>query len=367
MAPARCSTCISTARDQRAHPIADAPPRHRWTNADDRACDFQPGNVRRAGWRRVMPAPLHDVGSVHTGGFDLNQDLAACWIRYGPSRGAHTFGAAGLGDFNRRHLGGTSCMNTFLAPAADLLRPPSASRPLRIGAVRRRRVVAREPSAQAIETGKQHTLVDVRLIQFVADFPLERRRHDDPATEIGMLLQPVVESRRRTRHQREQGELIEDALIDGRRFEEHDKRLAAERVELAKGLERRQHLNGERIGSLLLQEMLQEGGQSPLALTKLTHQTIPSLSNSEVFSVAKWSATSGEYVQSRRRVGSPRCCPIASQSQIESAVFAWPCPYSRSSAAARPRACRYLLRAGQPQQRTGKRVRFAIESAKRER
>src|SRR4051794_26033652 len=96
---------------------------------------------------------------------------------------------------------GTPVINTFLAAGRDLLLSPSAPRPLRICAVRRGCVVAREPSAQAIEAGKQHPLVDVRLIQLVADLPLERRRDDHTATQIGVLRQPIIESRRRTRHQ----------------------------------------------------------------------------------------------------------------------------------------------------------------------
>src|SRR5207253_1163567 len=61
--------------------------------------------------------------------------------------------------------------------------------------------------------------------------------------------------------------------------------------------------------------------------TKLTHQTTPSRSNSAGSSVAKCSATSGEYVQSSSRVGSPRCCASASQSQIESALCSSPRAY----------------------------------------
>src|SRR3954471_5366091 len=43
--------------------------------------------------------------------------------------------------------------------------------------------------------------------------------------------------------------------------------------------------------------------------------------------VAKCSATSGEYVQSSRRVGKPRCCPSASQSQVLRACSPSLCAY----------------------------------------
>ena len=53
--------------------------------------------------------------------------------------------------------------------------------------MRRRCVVACEPATQAVEAWEQHAFVDIRLIELVANLPLERCRNDDAATKIGML------------------------------------------------------------------------------------------------------------------------------------------------------------------------------------
>src|SRR5690349_2552059 len=87
----------------------------------------------------------------------------------------------------------------------------------------RRQIVPRQPAAQSVEIGEEHAFVDVGLIQLVANFPFERRRDDDTTAEVRVALQPVVHGRRRTRHQREQRELIQDASIDRRRLEKHQK------------------------------------------------------------------------------------------------------------------------------------------------
>ena len=70
-------------------------------------------------------------------------------------------------------------------------------------------------------------------------------------------------------------------------------------------------------------------GRRRFVFTKLTHQTTPSTSNVAGSSVAKCGATSGEYVQSSSRVGSPRCCASASHSHNVSAPAASPCAYLR--------------------------------------
>src|SRR6188508_3448272 len=117
--------------------------------------------------------------------------------------------------------------------------------------MRSRRVVAREPPAQAVQPWEEHSFVDVCLIELVANLPLERCGDDDAPTEVRVLREPVVETRRRARHEGEKRELVQDSLVDGRRFEKHDEWLSAERVEVAEGSKRRQHLDSERIRSFL--------------------------------------------------------------------------------------------------------------------
>src|SRR4051794_24566159 len=60
---------------------------------------------------------------------------------------------------------------------------------------RRGHVVTREPPAQSIEIRKQNTLVDVRLVQLVADLPFQRRGNHDTAREIRVLFQPRLDVR----------------------------------------------------------------------------------------------------------------------------------------------------------------------------
>ena len=76
-------------------------------------------------------------------------------------------------------------------------------------------IVPRQPTAQAIQIREQHALVDVRLIELVADLPFELRRNHDAPAEILRPVQPVVDRRRSARHQREQRELIQNPAIDG--------------------------------------------------------------------------------------------------------------------------------------------------------
>jgi hypothetical protein len=120
-----------------------------------------------------------------------------------------------------------------------------------------RQIVARQPAAQAVEARKQDTLVDVRLIEFVPDLPLERRRHDNPPAQLRMLPEPVAHSRSRTGHQREEGELIDDAPVDRRRFHEHQKRVPGERIELAQRAKGAEQFDREGLRSFLFENPLQ--------------------------------------------------------------------------------------------------------------
>jgi len=75
-------------------------------------------------------------------------------------------------------------------------------------------VIPSEPPTQSIQPREQHTLGDIRLIQLVADLPFQLGGDDDAAIEIRPLFQPVVKCRFRITHQREQRELINDAIIE---------------------------------------------------------------------------------------------------------------------------------------------------------
>src|SRR5262245_19709229 len=87
-----------------------------------------------------------------------------------------------------------------------------------------RQIVACQPAAQAVEVRKQDALVDIRLIEFVPDLPLQRRGHDNPPAQLRMLPEPVAHSRGWTGHQRKELELVEDPLVDRRGFHEHEER-----------------------------------------------------------------------------------------------------------------------------------------------
>ena len=162
-------------------------------------------------------------------------------------------------------------------------------------------------------------------------------------------------SRGRARHQREQRELVEDPAVDRRRLEEDEKRLARERVEVARASRNALSMSTVSVSDPSRFRMrFSRAGSRLFASTKLTHQTTPSRSKSSGLSVAKCSATSGEYVQSSSRVGRPRCWPSASQSQIESA---WPpsvCAYLRKLRSSASSSRRDVGRRREPDERAGR-------------
>jgi len=125
----------------------------------------------------------------------------------------------------------------------------------------RRQIVPRQPAAQSVEIGEEHAFVDVGLIQLVANFPFERRRDDDTTAEVRVPLQPVVHGRRRTRHQREQRELIQDASIDRRRLEKHQKGRPGERVEFPQRTERTEHLDRDGFRAFALHDAAKLRGE----------------------------------------------------------------------------------------------------------
>ena len=58
----------------------------------------------------------------------------------------------------------------------------------------RRTVIAREPEAQSIQSGKECPLVDIRLIQFVANLLLELRRDHDPVKQVFSSIEPLADA-----------------------------------------------------------------------------------------------------------------------------------------------------------------------------
>jgi hypothetical protein len=76
-----------------------------------------------------------------------------------------------------------------------------------------RAVIALEHATQPVQTGEQHALGDVRLVELVAHFPFQLRRDDDLVRQGAVRADPVVHLRRRAAHQREERVLVDDALV----------------------------------------------------------------------------------------------------------------------------------------------------------
>ncbi|MNE71732.1 hypothetical protein D3C80_1676290 [compost metagenome] len=94
---------IAAAGNQGAHAIA-------WgiilyPNADSNhfAGYFQTGDIRCAGWRRVLATALHHVRPVNPGGGDLHQNLTLLQRRQWPFGDNQHFRFAWLADFDRFH------------------------------------------------------------------------------------------------------------------------------------------------------------------------------------------------------------------------------------------------------------------------
>jgi len=111
--------------------------------------------------------------------------------------------------------------------------------------------MALEPGRESLEAWKEDALGDVGLIQLVADLPLEIGGNDDFEPEIRVRGEPFVQCNAGIRDYGKEGELIDDAVVDGRRLEEEGKGLGGERVQLGKGLDLLgQHLHREHVGPL---------------------------------------------------------------------------------------------------------------------
>ena len=81
-------------------------------------------------------------------------------------------------------------------------------------------------TGQPVQPGEDHALADIELIQQVAHVPADFFPDDIPDGMLGMLLQIPLNIRDACRNHGEEGILIHDALINGRRFQ-IDKGIAA--------------------------------------------------------------------------------------------------------------------------------------------
>src|SRR3954447_21440799 len=87
---------------------------------------------------------------------------------------------------------------------------PRALAQRRAAALLARREVPLQPRAQPVEPGEQHPFGDVRLIELVANLPLELRREEHATPQIGIPLEPLVQAGGYVRHEREQRVLVDD-------------------------------------------------------------------------------------------------------------------------------------------------------------
>ncbi|CAM5732749.1 hypothetical protein SBADM41S_00574 [Streptomyces badius] len=94
---------VTAARQQGAHLVADRPPGHPGTERDDTARALQSGVGGRAGRRIVEALPPEHVGTVHSAGDDLDEDLAVAGYGIGHLGPHERLGAAGFGNRDRMH------------------------------------------------------------------------------------------------------------------------------------------------------------------------------------------------------------------------------------------------------------------------
>src|SRR5437763_14474726 len=92
----------------------------------------------------------------------------------------------------------------------------AASQLNRVNTVRPRPVIAREPAAEPVEPWEQHALVDIQLIQLVANLPFQPCRYDDSPCKGRSAGGDSVEPRGGSGHEREERELIDDPRSDRR-------------------------------------------------------------------------------------------------------------------------------------------------------
>ena len=94
---------VSAAGDERADRVADVPVGYVGADRVDRAGDLEPGDVRRAGRRRVLPSALHHVGPIDTGRGHPDQHFARARNRPRTLDRNEHLGAPRLANFDGNH------------------------------------------------------------------------------------------------------------------------------------------------------------------------------------------------------------------------------------------------------------------------
>ncbi len=127
--------------------------------------------------------------------------------------------------------------------------------------------MALEPAAEAVQAGEEHPLVDVGLVQLVAHLPLQSRRNDNLAGDAGVGAEPVVQHQARVGHDRTEGVLVDDAVVNGGGLEEDQHLLAVQGIQFVQGVDHvRQQFNGQHVGPLLLHPFPQAPGEAFVGL-----------------------------------------------------------------------------------------------------
>ena len=101
---------IAAAGDEGANPIAGREAGHAFPGGHHFAGNFQAGDIRGAGRRRIVPLALQHVGAVNAGGGDFHQKLARLRNRHRAFSDDQNLGGARLADFNRFHRAGQRCI-----------------------------------------------------------------------------------------------------------------------------------------------------------------------------------------------------------------------------------------------------------------
>jgi hypothetical protein len=82
--------------------------------------------------------------------------------------------------------------------------------------------MATEPYTQAVQPGEENPFGNVTLVQLVSVFPLDICGDDDAAKKIRMSDKPTVYLPFRVRHNRKEGKLVYNPVIDRWRLEEEE-------------------------------------------------------------------------------------------------------------------------------------------------
>jgi hypothetical protein len=109
---------ITAADHQRHDLVARGPAGDVVAQRHDLAGNFEAGNIRCALGRRIKPAALHDVGTVHACGCDLDQNFAGSGLRDRTFFGNQAYRAAGRGDGDGGHVGRKWVHARFLVACA---------------------------------------------------------------------------------------------------------------------------------------------------------------------------------------------------------------------------------------------------------